>query len=94
MPGLLATYQSAGRSGEPEAWISVSARPQFLDILLAAPRDTVDPTVDTNDVYDCLLGAILARTLVPTVMERRRPVERLVDLTLRMLQPDPADLPR
>jgi hypothetical protein len=65
-----------------------------LDILLAAPHDTVDSSVDPNDVYDALLGAILAKTLVPTVIERHRPVERLVDLTLRMLQPVTADLRR
>jgi len=94
MPGLLATYQSAGRSGAPEAWLPVSARPQFLDILLAAPDDIVDSSVDPNDVYDVILGAILAKTLVPTVIERRRPVERLVDLTIRMLQFAPADLIR
>ena len=34
-----------------------------------------------------LLGAILARTLVPTVAQRQRPVERLVDLCLRLVQP-------
>jgi hypothetical protein len=33
-----------------------------------------------------LPGAILSRALVPTVARRDRPVERLVDLTLRMLQ--------
>jgi AcrR family transcriptional regulator len=92
MPGLMASYQSVGRSGAPEVWLSVSARPQFLDILLAAPDGTVDPSVDADDVFDFLEGAILARTLVPTIAERRRPVERLVDMTLRLLQPAPADL--
>ena len=93
MPGLLASYQSAGRSGAPEAWLSVSARPQFLDILLAAPDGAVDPAVDPGDVFDFLLGAIMAKTLVPTVAERGRPVERLVELTLRILQPASAKLP-
>jgi AcrR family transcriptional regulator len=87
MPGLLAAYQSTGRSGAPEVWLSVSARPQFIDILLAAPEGLVDPDVDLEDVFDFLLGAILAKTLVPTVAERGRPVNRLVDLTLKMLQP-------
>jgi AcrR family transcriptional regulator len=87
MPGLLATYQSAGRAGAPEEWLAVSARPQFLDILQAAPASSVDGKVDPEDVFDVLLGALLARVLVPTVVERNRPIERLVELTLRMLQP-------
>jgi len=87
MPGLMAYYQSAGRAGAPEQWLAVSARPQFLDILRAAPTGSVDDAVDPDDVFDVLLGALLARVLVPTVVERGRPTERLVELTLRMLQP-------
>ena len=89
MPGLLASYQSAGRSGAPEEWLAVSARPQFLDILLAAPVGSVDSGVDPNDVFDILLGAMIARTLVPTVAIRNRPVELLVDSVLRLVQPNP-----
>jgi AcrR family transcriptional regulator len=87
MPGLLAAYQASGRSGEPEHWLAVSARPQFLDILLAAPSGSVDPGVDPNDVFDILLGAMIARTLVPTVAARNRPMEQLVDTVLRLVQP-------
>ena len=72
----------------------MSARPQFLDILLAAPKDVVDPAVDPDDIFDLLLGAIVARTLVPTVAERGRPVDRLVNLTLKLLQPASANLLR
>ena len=87
MPGLLAAYQASGRSGEPEHWLAVSARPQFLDILLAAPAGSVDPAVDPNDVFDVLLGAMIARVLVPTVAARNRPMEQLVDVVLRLVQP-------
>ena len=87
MPGLLASYQSTGRSGAPEEWLAVSARPQFIDILSAAEPGSVDPNVDPDDVFDMLLGALIARTLVPTVAARRRPADVLVDLTLRLLQP-------
>jgi hypothetical protein len=66
----------------------VSARPQFQDILCAAPAESIDPTVDPDDVFDMLLGAILARTLIPTVARRRRPLERTVDLALRLLRPE------
>lgn len=87
MPGLLASYQTSERSGAPEEWLAVSARPQFLDILIAAPAGTVDPRVDPDDAFDLLLGAVLARTLVPTVAARNRPVESLVDTMIRLLQP-------
>ncbi len=87
MPGLLATYQSAGRTAAPETWLAVSARPQFNDILQAAPAGSVRPDVNPDDVFDMLLGAIVARVLIPTVIQRDRPAERLVELILRLLQP-------
>jgi AcrR family transcriptional regulator len=87
MPGLLASYQSERRDDAAEAWLAVSARPQFWDIVRAAPPELVDPAVDPDDVFDMLLGAIIARLLVPTVIRRDRPIERLVDLTLRLLGP-------
>ena len=93
MPGLLASYQSTARDDGPEKWLAVSARPQFWDILRAAPAAMVDPAVDPDDVFDVLLGAIIARVLVPTVVRRDRPVERLVDMTLRLLHPVAVDTP-
>jgi hypothetical protein len=89
MPGLLGSYQSGGRSGAPETWLAVSARPQLIDILVAAPDGAVDPSVDPNDVFDVLLGAVIARTLVPTVAERNRPVEYLVELMHKLIAPPP-----
>jgi AcrR family transcriptional regulator len=86
IPGLLAHYQSAGTRSAAE-WLPISARPQFIDILRAAPAGTVDPSVDPDDVFDVLLGAALVRALVPTVVERHRPVERTVDLVVKMLEP-------
>jgi AcrR family transcriptional regulator len=87
LPRLLGTYETDGRDGSQETWIAVSARPQFVDILCAAHGRNVDPDLDLDDVFDVLLGAILARAVVPTVVQRNRPVERLVELTLRMLAP-------
>jgi hypothetical protein len=87
MPGLLAAHQRPGRSGAAETWLAVSTRPLFVDILRETPSGSVDPTVDPDDVFDLLLGAILARTFVPTVVHRNRPIERLVDLMLRLLRP-------
>lgn len=86
MPGMVLHYQStSGRS--PDDYIRVSARPQFQDILVAAPAGSVDAEVDPDDVFDVLLGALMARVVVPTIAARRRPIERLVDLVVRMLQP-------
>ena len=85
MPGLLATERSPGRT--PEAWRRLSVRPQFRDLLAAAPPGTVDPPVDPDDGFDLLLGAVLVRTLVPEEVRRRPPIDQTVDLLLRTLSP-------
>jgi len=86
-PGLMAHRQSAGNERSPEHYLRVSARPHFKDILQAAPPGAVDPDIDPDDAFDIILGAILARTIVPTIATRRPPVERTVDLLIRMLRP-------
>ncbi|KPI00428.1 regulatory protein TetR [Actinobacteria bacterium OK074] len=85
--GLLAHQQSSIRSRPPELYLRVSARPQFRDILRAAPPGSVDPAVDPDDVFDMLLGAILARTLLAGALPRHRPMERTVEMVLRLLRP-------
>jgi hypothetical protein len=87
MPALLASYPSTGRSGAAETWSAVSGRPLFAQILGAAPPDSVESSLDADDVFDLIIGAMVARTLIPTVVERKRSIERLVDLTLRLLRP-------
>jgi len=87
IPGLLTHYRTHGSSRGPTDWLPISARPQFLDILRAAPEGAVDPAVDADDVFDVLLGALLARVVVPPVAERARPLERTVELALKMLRP-------
>ena len=90
-PGLMAHHQASGASGSPEKYLQVSARPQFQAILRAAPSGSVDLTIDPDDSFDILLGAIVARTIVPTVGLRNRPLEVTVDLLLRMLRPSDTD---
>ncbi|WP_019069966.1 TetR/AcrR family transcriptional regulator [Streptomyces hokutonensis] len=85
--GLFAHSQTSTRPRPPEMLLRVSARPQFQEILRAAPTGTVDPAVDPDDVFDMLLGAVLTRTLLSTVTARNRPVERTVEMILRMLRP-------
>jgi len=85
--GLFAHSQASNSPRPPEMLLRVSARPQFQDILRAAPTGTVDPTVDPDDVFDMLLGAVLTRTLLSTVTARNPPVERTVEMILRILRP-------
>jgi AcrR family transcriptional regulator len=85
--GLLAYHQASSSPRPPEVYLRVSARPQFQDILCAAPPGSIDPAVDPDDVFDMLLGAVLTRTLLLTVTARHRPVERTVEMILRLLQP-------
>ena len=89
--GLLAHHQTASRPRPPETYLRVSARPQFQDILRAAPPGSIDPAVDPDDVFDMLLGAVLTRILLSAVMARRRPVERTVEMILRLLRPPGPD---
>ncbi|MEU9342707.1 TetR/AcrR family transcriptional regulator [Streptomyces sp. NPDC048278] len=85
--GLLAHNQTSPRPRPPELDLRVSARPRFQAILRAAPAESVDSAVDPDDVFDMLLGAILTRVLLPGATARRTPVDRTVDLILRLLAP-------
>jgi AcrR family transcriptional regulator len=85
--GLLAWNQAADGPRSAELNLRVSARPQFFDILKAAPVGSIDPSVDPDDVFDMLLGAILVRVLLPAATARRQSVERIIDLTIRLLRP-------
>ena len=85
--GLLAYSQMSDRPRTAGMYLRVSTRPQFQDILRAAPPGSVDPMVDADDVFDMLLGAVLIRTLGLTVTARDRPIERTVEMVLRLLQP-------
>ena len=86
MPALLASYAD-GQRRSGEALTRLSVRPQFRAILAAAPPGTVDPTVDPDDVFDLLLGAVLVRVMVPDDVRQAPAVERTVDLVLRLLSP-------
>jgi len=43
--------------------------------------------VDPDDVFDMLLGAVLTRTVVYPATARHRPIERTVEMILRLLRP-------
>jgi AcrR family transcriptional regulator len=86
IPGLFAAYQGDAHPA-PEAWLRISLRPQFYALLEAAGPAQVDPAVDRDDVFDMLLGSVLARVFVPTVADRRRPIQRTVDLAVRIVTP-------
>lgn len=87
VPSLLAHYQRAEDGVDADRFLALSVRPQLAAILAAAPPGQVDPSVDVDDVFDVLLGAMLARALVPTIAARARPVERLVDAAVRLVSP-------
>ncbi|MGN5238265.1 MULTISPECIES: TetR/AcrR family transcriptional regulator C-terminal ligand-binding domain-containing protein [unclassified Rhodococcus (in: high G+C Gram-positive bacteria)] len=74
-------------AGHGAAYQRVSVRPQFFAILESAPPGTVDPTLDPNDVFDMLLGAVWTRIVVPITDSRPDPVERTVEMIVRMLRP-------
>ena len=86
MPALLASGPREW-ARTPEAWLRVSVRPQFRDILHAAPSDTVDSSVDVDDVFDLVVGAVLARVFMPAEARQLPPIDRTVELLLRLLAP-------
>ena len=87
MPALLTDNPSEPHARPPESWLRLSVRPQFRDILEAAPPHLVDPEVDADDVFDLLLGAVLVHLFVPEEARRRPPIGRTADLLLRLLTP-------
>ena len=87
MPGLMANYM---HDVPPPAaqWLHLSVRPQFYEILRAAPDD-VDPDLDFDEVFDLIEGAVLARVIVPLVAARRSRIDSMVDMIVRILaRPD------
>lgn len=94
IPGLLASYQG-GAEPPADMWAHLSLRPR-LQAILAASSEPVDPAVDPDEVFDLLLVTMLSRILVPPLAARLRPLDRAVDLVVRVLRPDlaPAGPPR
>lgn len=87
--GLLAHHQNPNPNldSQSELYPRMSVRPLFEEILRAAPTGSVDSTLDTDDVFDMLVGAILTRTVIFTPTSRQRPIERTVEMILRLLRP-------
>jgi AcrR family transcriptional regulator len=84
---LLVHYQTSGADRDASGFLNISTRPQFAAILHAAGPGSVEPSINPDDVFDMLLGSLLARSLIPTVANRRRPHERLLDLVVRAVEP-------
>lgn len=86
VPFLLSTADGAGPSTpQRRDWRSV--RPLFRDILRAAGADVVDASLDPDDVFDLLVGAILLRAQLLALGIRTGSPDRTVDLVLRALHP-------
>lgn len=93
IPGLLAAYQH-DEPAPPAQWMHLTVRPQFYEILRAA-GDDVDPDLDPDQAFDLVLGAILARVLVPPVASRRRWLDATTDQVVKVVRraPTPAPAP-
>jgi AcrR family transcriptional regulator len=85
--GMLAHYQTSSATLPTELVMRISARPQFIDILRAAPPGTVDPELDPDDVFDMLLGTLITRVLLQGAVARAAPAERIAEMIARLLRP-------
>ena len=85
IPAIVAARGSGDPS--PRVLTHLSVRPQFRDIIAAAPPGEADRTVDPDQVFDLLLGAVLVRTLVPDEVRRLPKIDDTVDLLMRVLTP-------
>jgi len=90
MPALFGNVRAGEPPRPPEAWLRISMRPWFRRILAAAPRGAVGADIDADDVFDLLLGAVLVRVVLPAEIRKHPPVERTVDLRLRLMSPPAA----
>jgi len=89
IPGLLAAYHSGRLELPVDRWAHLSIRPQLDAILRAAAPEELDPGVDVDELWDLLLGAMLARIVIPPLSAPRRPLEQIVGLIVRILRPEP-----
>jgi len=85
--GLIAHHQTTNQQNPPELYLRVSTRPQFQDIPACGATRQHRPRHRPRRRFGHAAGAILARTVLSTVTTRRRPLERIVELILRLLQP-------
>lgn len=88
--GILAHHRSSTKHPSAAEELRMSARPQFREILRAAAPGSVDPALDPDDVFDLLIGAVWIRNSVASTPSRQRPLERIVDMIVRVLRPEPA----
>jgi len=88
--GGLLTHNQSRQAQPSRLYTRVSARPQFQAILDAAYPTLVDPAVPADDVFDVVLGAVLTRILLFNASAPVRPVDRSVDIVMRLLRPNPS----
>ena len=82
IPGLIAAYQH--EAPPPTQWLKFSIRPQFYAIVEAAGAD---PALDIDEIFDVVLGTILARIFVPLAAGHRPRVDTIVEMLIRILTP-------
>jgi AcrR family transcriptional regulator len=86
MPALLGP-EALEQPMTPQAWLLLSVRPHFKKILAAAPAGVIDASIDSDEIFDLLLGAAMVHACVPKEARPKQPVERTIDLVMRILSP-------
>ena len=86
MPGRMATYQDESSPVTAAHWLHLSVRPQF-EAILHASVDAVDPSLDVDEVFDLVQGAVLGRIFVPLIAARGSDLDTMVEMVVRILTP-------
>ncbi len=89
VPFLLSRTERADGPRPADHWEWRSVRPLFSAILASASDAEVDRSVDPDDVFDLLVGAILHRTQLLALGLRKGSQDHIVALISRVLRPSP-----
>jgi len=87
LPALVAEARATSAIKERVGRSWQSARPQFYAILQEAGAGSVDPTLDPDDVFDLLVGAILYKIQAASLGAPTGGRDATVDLVMRVLRP-------
>lgn len=87
LPGLLAIYHARGSTGLGAGGFAKNMRPSFRAACAAADPATVDSALDSDDLLDLLVGAVLYKALFEPLTARAGSPDHTAELMSRLIAP-------